>query len=101
MRHGKNEQQPNVQIELTGSISREAADYAKDKVLHLMKYARGPVLFVKVRLMSAGHGINKNVVAHANLDVNGTPVISHSVGKTATEAVDLLQDKLRGRLGRM
>ncbi|MCE7004652.1 hypothetical protein LWC34_17735 [Kibdelosporangium philippinense] len=100
MRHDRTDQ-PNVQIELAGSIPADAADYAKDKVLHLVKYARRPILFVKVRLMAAGHGNNKNVVAHANLDVSGTPVISHSVGETTTEAVDLLQDKLRGRLGRM
>lgn len=97
MRHGRTDHKPNVHIELAGGFPAEAADYAADKVLHLLKFARRPVLFVKVRLMSAG----RDVVAQANMDVNGTPVISHSVGRSAAEAVDLLQDKLRGRLRRM
>nr|WP_157527139.1 hypothetical protein [Kibdelosporangium sp. MJ126-NF4]CTQ98974.1 hypothetical protein [Kibdelosporangium sp. MJ126-NF4] len=51
--------------------------------------------------MTAGHGNQQDVVAHANMNVGGKLVISHSVGRTATEAIDLLQDKLRSLLGRL
>jgi hypothetical protein len=101
MRRNKIEQHPTVQIELAKDIPATAEDYAHDKVLQLMKFTHRPVLSIKVRLMSAGHGSHQDVVAHANMDVNGTPLISHSIGHTATEAVDLLQAKLRGQLGRM
>ncbi|MBP2328786.1 ribosome-associated translation inhibitor RaiA [Kibdelosporangium banguiense] len=101
MRPTRTDQQPNVQIELADGIPATAENYARAKIPGLVKYSRLPILFIKVRLMPAGHGHNVDVVAHANMDVNGTPLISHSVGKTATEAVDLLQDKLRGQLSRM
>jgi hypothetical protein len=101
MRRAKTDRQPDVQIELAKQLPATAENYARDKVTDLVKYSPKPILFIKVRLMTAGHSGHPDVVAHANVDVNGTPLISHSLGKTATEAVDLLQAKLRGQLGRM
>jgi ribosome-associated translation inhibitor RaiA len=93
--------QPNVHVELTDGIPVATRDYVRDKITDLTKFSRRPILFVKVRLITAGHGNNLQVVARANLDVNGTPLITHTVAKTATEAVDLLKDKIHGRLTRM
>jgi ribosome-associated translation inhibitor RaiA len=90
--------QPNVQIELAKGIPATAGDYARDKITDLARFSRLPILFIKVRVMIAGHGNNPGVVAHANLDVNGTPLITHTVANTAAEAIDLLKDKIHSRL---
>lgn len=90
--------QPVVQIELAAGVPASVGDYARDKIMDLARFSRLPILFIKVRLMTAGHGNNSGVVAHANLHVNGTPLITHAVAKTATEVVDLLKDKIHGRL---
>lgn len=96
-----NSTDPNIQIDLDGDIPRYAKGYARAKINDIVRFAPKRVLFVRLRLAPTGPHGHPDVVAHANLDVNGTPVITHAVGTTAHEAIDLLQAKLRIRLERM
>ncbi len=92
---------PAVHIELGRGIPEYAEGYARAKILDVLRFAPRPVLHVRIHLDLIGNRRHPDVTAHANIDVNGTPVISQSVGATAGEAVDLLQGKLRGQFSRL
>src|SRR5689334_13677843 len=92
---------PTVHIELSPGIPGYAESYARAKIVDVLRFAPKPVLHARIRLALTGNSRHPDVTAHANLDVNGTPVISQSLGSTACEAVDLLQGKLRGQFSRL
>ncbi|MBY8850007.1 HPF/RaiA family ribosome-associated protein [Saccharothrix sp. MB29] len=85
----------NIQTELATGVPADAAEYARAKVEAVAKYAPADVLFARVRLTADGP---RSVVAHASLDVNGTPVNAEATADTYQEAVDLLHDRLQHQL---
>jgi hypothetical protein len=101
MRDSRTDLQPNVHIELDENIPAYAEGYARAEITDLVRVAPKPILFIKVRLSSSSRHRHPDVTASATVDVNGIPLISHSVGSTPCEAIDLLQGQLRGQLSRM
>ncbi|MFJ1569281.1 sigma 54 modulation/S30EA ribosomal C-terminal domain-containing protein [Streptomyces erythrochromogenes] len=92
----------DVQVETHGRVSAEDAEYAQDKVRAVFDEAPGPVLFARVRLTRfANPAMERPVTAQASLDVNGSLARAHVAGSSATEAVDLLRDRLAAVLARM
>ncbi|WP_438310190.1 sigma 54 modulation/S30EA ribosomal C-terminal domain-containing protein [Streptomyces sp. HUAS TT3] len=92
----------DVQVETRGGVSAEDTAYARDKVRAVFGQAPGPVLFARVKLTRfANPAMERPVMAQANLDVNGRPARAHVAGTNATEAADLLRERLKGALARM
>jgi ribosome-associated translation inhibitor RaiA len=85
----------NIQTDLATGIPGPAGDYARSKVAAVAKYAPANIPFANVRLSMDGP---RRVVAHASLDVNGTPVNAEAGAPTYREAVDQLQERLRHQL---
>jgi ribosome-associated translation inhibitor RaiA len=85
----------NIRIDLATGVTGEAADYARAKIAAIAKYAPADIHYAKVRLTTDGPRL---LVAHASLDVNGTPVNADASATTYQEAVDLLHDKLQHQL---
>lgn len=100
----RNTAQPllDVQVETRGDVSAEETAYARDKVRAVFGQAPGPVLFARVKLTRyANPAMERPVTAQANLDVNGKPARVHVAGINATEAADLLRDRLEAVLAGM
>ena len=98
MKHAGATEIGNVVVELDGRIAARARRYAHDKISTLARYAPEPTEFAHVRITTNGP---RTITVHANLDVNGTPVIAKAEAPTFEEAVDAVHDQLHGRLLRM
>ncbi|HEX8866079.1 MAG TPA: HPF/RaiA family ribosome-associated protein [Lentzea sp.] len=98
MKHAGAMEIGNVVVELDGGIAAEARQYALGKIRPLARYAPEPTEFAHVRLTTTGP---RAITVHANLDVNGTPVVAKAEAPTFEEAVDTVHDQLHARLLRM
>ncbi|HLU55932.1 MAG TPA: sigma 54 modulation/S30EA ribosomal C-terminal domain-containing protein [Pseudonocardia sp.] len=88
-----------IEVQLTGRHGQGIAEYARDRIGSVLRFARGPVLHARVRITRhADPAVELPVTAQANLDVNGRLVRAQVRGRTDREAVDLLKDRLRRRL---
>lgn len=88
----------DIRVDLAPGLPGEAAEYARAKVSAIAKYSPADISYAKVRLSTDGPRL---LVAHATLDVNGTPVNADATAETYQEAVDLLHDKLQHQLADM
>jgi ribosome-associated translation inhibitor RaiA len=88
----------DIRVDLAPGLPGEAAEYARVKVTAIAKYSPADIGYAKVRLGTDGPRL---LVAHASLDVNGTPVNADASAETYQEAVDLLRDKLQHQLADM
>ncbi|XVS62258.1 HPF/RaiA family ribosome-associated protein [Actinosynnema sp. CA-299493] len=88
----------DIRVDLARGVPGEAGEYARLKVSAIAKYSPADIGYAKVRLSTDGPRL---LVAHASLDVNGTPVNADATAATYQEAVDLLHDKLRHQLADM
>ncbi len=89
--------EPVIQVAVArGEVDASALEYARKKVGAVMRLAPAPVLFARVALAhESAPGLERPAVAKASLDVNGRPVRAHVAAGTDTEAIDLLEAKLR------
>ncbi|MFP8885220.1 sigma 54 modulation/S30EA ribosomal C-terminal domain-containing protein [Streptomyces mangrovi] len=92
---------PEVRVEVRGEVPGDAAEYARTKVLAALGKVGEPVLGTKVKLSQAGASVRHPAHAQVNVDVNGRPVRAHVAADTMPEAIDLLRDRLAGRLSRV
>lgn len=91
----------DVILESRGPTTADDVAYARRKVAAVGRLARGPVLFVKVDVtVHDDPGRERPAFAKAELDLNGQLVRAHATGSTVTEAVDLLEARLRERMER-
>jgi ribosome-associated translation inhibitor RaiA len=80
-------------------IDDRTVAYARRKVYAAARAAPAPVLFGRVTIKHEPHrSIERPMVAAASLDVDGHVVRAHAAAPTATEAVDLLEGRLRRQL---
>jgi ribosome-associated translation inhibitor RaiA len=85
-----------------GRVTVEEIEYARNKIRHLVGHTREPILHARVKIsVAADPAVTRPALAQANLDVNGRMLRAHVAGTTPREAVDLLYERLRLRLGRM
>jgi len=76
-------------------------DYATGKVRSALHHTSRPVLYARVALdRSAHHAVPRPVRASVEVDLNGTVLVAKADARTATEAIDLMKDRLAARLAR-
>lgn len=82
MKHTDATEIGNIVVERAHQVPTEAERYARGKVAPLGRYAPEPITFARVRLTRTG---SRSIGAHANLDVNGTPVNAQVEAPTFAE----------------
>jgi RNA polymerase-binding transcription factor DksA len=97
---GSAEPQPAVEVVARDARAEAVVGYAEEKLRRVLARAGGPpVLHVRVKLANAPDpAVERPALAQAALDVNGQLVRAHVAAHTMTEAVDLLEERLRDRL---
>jgi hypothetical protein len=97
-----NGQTVEVVVQTHGDVNRFEREYAREKIDRLRSMAGAPILFARVDLRrSTDPARERPVDAKASFDVNGKLVRSHVAADAVTEAVDLLEARLRERLARL
>ncbi|HEY7483477.1 MAG TPA: sigma 54 modulation/S30EA ribosomal C-terminal domain-containing protein [Streptosporangiaceae bacterium] len=92
----------SVQMETRGPVPEGAVDLARDRVVALLRLAKEPVVYARVKLTVLDDpAMPRLAVAQANLDVNGRPVRAQSTAETMWRAVNELRDRLLIRLARV
>lgn len=88
-----------VNVKTQGDLPEDARDYARERIGHLQKYLKDPVLFAKVKLTQVPNpSVGRPSIAEAMLEVNGRPLRAHVAATRMHEAIDLLERRLRDRI---
>lgn len=88
-----------VEVTQRGEVPVGAADHAREKVAHVVRLAKDPILSAHVVLTAfPDPAVERSARAEASFDVNGTPVRAHAVEADMFAAVDLLEEKLERQL---
>ncbi|MET7426322.1 HPF/RaiA family ribosome-associated protein [Dactylosporangium sp. NPDC005555] len=88
-----------VQIQLQAGMDPQLQVYARDKLTAVLGHTGRPVLYARVRLdRIANPAATRPVTARAEIDLNGRVLHAEVSADGPYEAVDLLQDRLLGRL---
>lgn len=91
-----------IQVQCHGSAPRRLAGYAREKVAVALARTARPVLRADVWLdRSSDPAVAEPAVAKVEIVLNGDVVRAHAVASTVTEAIDLMQDRLRSRIARV
>jgi ribosome-associated translation inhibitor RaiA len=91
-----------VHMETRGPIPEGAVDLARERVAALLRLAREPVLFARVKLtVRTDPMMARLAIAQANLDINGRPIRAQATAETMWRAVNELRDRLLIRLARV
>lgn len=95
------QQQLQLSVSTEGPVSAPSRQRAEEKLGHLTTMFRDPVLFAEMRLIvdEATVGV-RPAVAEATLDINGTPIRAQVAAADIDAAVDLLEERLKRRIGR-
>ncbi|HEU5084967.1 MAG TPA: sigma 54 modulation/S30EA ribosomal C-terminal domain-containing protein [Acidimicrobiales bacterium] len=89
----------DIQVSSAGRVRASDIEYARDKLSKVLADIGRPVLHAAVRLeLSADPSLERPAIAKAVVDVDGRPVRTKLQAREVTEAVDLLEVRLRGRL---
>jgi ribosome-associated translation inhibitor RaiA len=92
----------SIQVQCHGSAPRRLSSYAREKVAAVLDRTARPVLRVHVWLdRSSDPAVAEPAVAKVEIVLNGDVVRAHAVASTVSEAIDLMQDRLRSRLARV
>ncbi len=85
-----------IQVQCRGTAPRWLALYAREKVAAALGRTGRPVLRAQVRLdRSSDPAVPRPAVAKVEIVLNGDVVRAHAAAPTLTEAIDLMQDRLR------
>jgi ribosome-associated translation inhibitor RaiA len=91
-----------IQVQCHGSAPRRLSNYAREKVAAALGRTARPVLRAQVWLdRSSDPAVPEPAVAKVEIVLNGDVVRAHAVASTVTEAIDLMQDRLRSRMARV
>ena len=91
-----------VQVTARGQVSERAQRAAEDKLAKLARFASRPVLFARATLVKeADPARERPATAKATFDVGGRIVRAHVAAPEMSEAIDLLAERLRGRLAEL
>jgi len=91
-----------IDVTLRGHVPDRMRGYATEKIGHVAAHSRVPVRSVHVVLdLAADPARQQPALGEAVLDVDGTPVRARVAADQPGEAVDLLEDRLRRRLGKL
>ncbi|MGZ8702064.1 MAG: ribosome hibernation promotion factor [Gaiellaceae bacterium] len=88
-----------VHVTALGQVSERARHAAEEKLAKLARLAPRPVLFARATLVrEADPALERPAIAKATMDVGGRIVRAHVAAPEMSEAIDLLVERLRGRL---
>lgn len=88
-----------VHVTARGQVSESARHAAEEKLAKLARLAPRPVLFARATLVrEADPALERPAIAKATMDVSGRIVRAHVAAPEMSEAIDLLAERLRGRL---
>ena len=91
----------SVHVRTHGDVAPTEVDYARTRAEAVLRYARDPVLFFRVKLTRlTDPALARPAVAQANLDLNGRLVRAQVARPSMREAIDEVHDRLRDRLQR-
>lgn len=83
-----------------GAVEADEVAYAVRRLTVLTAKVDEPILLSRVRLTRAADPARERpAIAQATIDVNGDVMRAHVAARTMEEAIDLLQDRLRDKLG--
>jgi hypothetical protein len=83
-----------------GAVEDDEVAYAVRRLTALTAKVDEPILLSRVRLTRAGDPARERpAIAQATIDVNGDVMRAHVAARTMEEALDLLQQRLRDKLG--
>jgi ribosome-associated translation inhibitor RaiA len=89
----------DVRVKTQGDLPEDARAYARERIGHLQRYLKYPVLFAKVKLTQVPNpSVGRPCIAEAVLEVNGRPLRAHVAATRMHEAIDLLERRLRDRI---
>jgi ribosome-associated translation inhibitor RaiA len=90
------------QLDVSGDMTPEVADYARKKVAGLARFTRAPVTHARVRMTRlANPAVERPVLIQGNLTAGGRIVRAQVTAHAPREAIDLLHDRLRQGLLRL
>ncbi|GAA1627112.1 HPF/RaiA family ribosome-associated protein [Catellatospora bangladeshensis] len=90
-----------VQVRTYGRVPAELISYAARKVEVVLRHAPAPVLLVRIKLSHDRGAAPSEACVRVDVDVNGADVHVRAAAPTLTEAVDLMQRRLRARVQRV
>lgn len=90
---------PPIDVVVRGDVPHGSIPYAHNKMVRTMGTVDEPILHARLKLtMLPDPAVERPAVAEAVLDVDGDVVRAHVAGRSASEAADLLEPRLRDRL---
>jgi ribosome-associated translation inhibitor RaiA len=82
-----------------GDVGAKDVRYARRKLARMTSQVLEPIMFARIKLTTAGDPARERpAMAQAELDINGETVRAHVAARVLTEAVDLLEERLREQL---
>jgi ribosome-associated translation inhibitor RaiA len=91
----------SVVTETWGTVSRDLAGFAEQRVGSVLRAAPEPVLFVRIKLtMSGNKAVRLPATAAVNVDLNGRLIRAQAYGTTMHAAIEEACDRLKIRLQR-
>lgn len=91
-----------IRLSQAGGVTEIERTYALDKVRAALQLVTEPLLGVDLRLEHAKDPARaKPAIARLRVDLNGSPLRVHVTADTMHEAVDLLFERFRDRLGHL
>lgn len=83
----------------SGDVADSEWNYAIDKIGKVIESLPEPVLFASVRLdRCADPARERGAMARVTVDLNGEPIRAHVAAEVMSEAIDLLERRLRDQL---
>lgn len=88
-----------ISVVADDDIPESIRAHAVERVVHVARFARRPVLHARVTLrLDRNPALERPAVAKAALDVSGRSIRAHVAAKELREAIDLLEERLRRNL---
>lgn len=88
-----------LQVTTHGEVGDADKEYALEKIERLLPRASAKVLHARLKLQQEPNpALDRPAVAEMSVDVNGRVVRAHVAARQMSEAVDLLEDRLRRQL---
>lgn len=88
-----------LQVTTQGEVGDADREYALEKIERLVPRASAKVLHARLKLQQEPNpALDRPAVAEMSVDVNGRVVRAHVAARQMSEAIDLLEDRLRRQL---
>jgi ribosome-associated translation inhibitor RaiA len=88
-----------IAVTVRGEVGPKDVQYARHKVARVARWTDKPVVFARVKLTAAPDPARERpALAQAALELDGAVVRAHVAARRMSEAVDLLEERLRAQV---